>query len=271
MWCVPQLDQEYLQRMEAVLEVLNRPLDKRAPVVALDERPVQLLDSLRPATAMVPGQPARATTSTRAAARPMCSAWSSPKPVAIRPTPQKIVPRPNSRERSNGSRRVTPRRTPFIWCWIISTRIGKSRSPPPSVRKWDSECGGDSRCTTPPNTGAGLIRPNWKPACGRDNAWGGSGWRRLPSCASAPAPGTDGPIAPNSKSIGVSPPLMLVACFTTNESLPMSRSTRSSDRALVPCGLRGSGNSHRLDVCDRGQPSAADRSVLSRHREAYPC
>jgi hypothetical protein len=59
MWCVPQLDQEYLQRMEAVLEVLNRALDKHAPVVALDERPVQLVDSLRPATAMAPGRPAR--------------------------------------------------------------------------------------------------------------------------------------------------------------------------------------------------------------------
>ena len=45
--------------MEAVLEVLNRPLDKRTPVVALDERPVQLVDSLRPATAMAPGRPAR--------------------------------------------------------------------------------------------------------------------------------------------------------------------------------------------------------------------
>src|SRR5215472_10505127 len=59
MGCVPQLDQEYLQRMEAVLEVLNRALDKHAPVVALDERPVQLVDSLRPATAMAPGRAAR--------------------------------------------------------------------------------------------------------------------------------------------------------------------------------------------------------------------
>jgi hypothetical protein len=59
MWCVPTLDQEYLQRMEKVLEVLNRPLDKSAPVVALDERPVQLVDSLRPATAMAPGRSAR--------------------------------------------------------------------------------------------------------------------------------------------------------------------------------------------------------------------
>jgi transposase len=59
MWCVPKLDQEYLERMEEVLEVLKRPLDERAPVVALDERPVQLLDSVRPATALAPGRPAR--------------------------------------------------------------------------------------------------------------------------------------------------------------------------------------------------------------------
>src|SRR5215471_13852407 len=127
MWCVPQLDQEYLQRMEAVLEVLNRPLDKRAPVVALDERPVQLLDSLRPATAMVPGQPARATTSTRAAARPMCSAWSSPKPVAIRPTPRKIVPRPNLRERSSGfTRRYRAARTIHLVLDNLNTHREKS-------------------------------------------------------------------------------------------------------------------------------------------------
>jgi len=59
MWCVPQLDQEYLQRMEAVLQVLNRPLDKHAPVVALDDRQAEMLDSLRPATTMTPGRPAR--------------------------------------------------------------------------------------------------------------------------------------------------------------------------------------------------------------------
>jgi hypothetical protein len=45
--------------MEEVLEVLNQPWDEHAPVVALDERPVQLLDSLRPATQMAPGRPAR--------------------------------------------------------------------------------------------------------------------------------------------------------------------------------------------------------------------
>jgi hypothetical protein len=211
--------------MEAVLAVLNRPWDKHAPVVALDERPVQLLDSLRPATAMVPGRPARRDYEYARCGTANVFCVVEPKTVAIRPTLLPTVPRLNLRAHLIGSRAVTPRRAPFIWCWIISTPIGKSRSPPPSVRKRDTGCGGDSRCTTPPSTGAGLIRPNWKPACGRDNAWGGSGLRRLPNCASAPVPGTGGRIAPNSKSTGASPPLTPVACSTTNESLPMSRST----------------------------------------------
>lgn len=59
MWCVPKLDAEYVARMEEVLEVLSRPADERAPVVALDERPVQLLDSARPGRPMTPGKLAR--------------------------------------------------------------------------------------------------------------------------------------------------------------------------------------------------------------------
>jgi hypothetical protein len=53
------LDQTYIERMEDVLQLLNRPLDERAPVVALDERPVQLLGSVREGTPMAPGRPAR--------------------------------------------------------------------------------------------------------------------------------------------------------------------------------------------------------------------
>jgi hypothetical protein len=59
MWCVPKLDEEYVARMEEVLDVLNQAADERAPVVALDERPVQLLDSLRPGTPMAPAKVAR--------------------------------------------------------------------------------------------------------------------------------------------------------------------------------------------------------------------
>ena len=44
MWCVPVLDAEYIARMENVLNVLARPYDQAAPVVALD----RLLSASRP-------------------------------------------------------------------------------------------------------------------------------------------------------------------------------------------------------------------------------
>ena len=59
MWCVPKLDAEYIKRMEDVLNTLARPPDPEEPVVALDERPVQLLDSARPGRSAAPGRLAR--------------------------------------------------------------------------------------------------------------------------------------------------------------------------------------------------------------------
>ena len=221
MWCVPQLDQEYLRRMEAELAVLNRPLDKSAPVVALDKRPVQLVDSLRPATAMAPGQPARRDYEyARCGTANVFCVVVEPKTGRHQTTPLPTALRPNSRALKRIARRYPAARTIHL---VLDNRIGKPRSPPPSVCKRDTGCGRFRVHYS--NTVAGLTRPNWKPACGRDNAWGGSGLHRLLSCASAPVPGTGGRIAPNSKSTGGSPPLTRVACFTTNESLPMSQST----------------------------------------------
>ena len=59
MWCVPKLDAEYIERMEDVLNTLALPPTATAPVVALDERPVQLLDSERPGRSAAPGKIAR--------------------------------------------------------------------------------------------------------------------------------------------------------------------------------------------------------------------
>jgi transposase len=47
MWCIPKLDDEYIARMEDVLDTLAAPADSKAPIVAIDERPVQLLDDVR--------------------------------------------------------------------------------------------------------------------------------------------------------------------------------------------------------------------------------
>jgi hypothetical protein len=59
MWCVPELNDEFVERMEDVLELYARPFNYKEPVVALDERPVQLHDSPRAGTTMRPGKPAR--------------------------------------------------------------------------------------------------------------------------------------------------------------------------------------------------------------------
>lgn len=59
MWCVAKLDQQYIERMEDVLDTLAKPDKPQEPVLALDERPVQLRDSARPGRPMKPGKPAR--------------------------------------------------------------------------------------------------------------------------------------------------------------------------------------------------------------------
>jgi hypothetical protein len=47
MWCIPELTQEYAERMEDVLNLYEKPLDPMEPVVCLDAKPVQLLEDAR--------------------------------------------------------------------------------------------------------------------------------------------------------------------------------------------------------------------------------
>ena len=59
MWCVADLDEEYIAKMEDVLEVYERPYDPEQPVLCVDEEPVTLHADVRPASAAVPGREAR--------------------------------------------------------------------------------------------------------------------------------------------------------------------------------------------------------------------
>jgi transposase len=59
MWCVADLDEEYIAKMEDVLETYERPYDATQPVVCLDEKPVTLHDDVRPASPAQPGREAR--------------------------------------------------------------------------------------------------------------------------------------------------------------------------------------------------------------------
>ena len=59
MWCVAELDEEYIARMEDVLSVYEKPLSTREPVVCIDEKPVVLHQEVRPPVVMRPGRVAR--------------------------------------------------------------------------------------------------------------------------------------------------------------------------------------------------------------------
>ena len=59
MWCVPRVDEAYIERMEDVLELYERPRDPLQPVVCLDERPAVLHGEKRERSSAKPGREAR--------------------------------------------------------------------------------------------------------------------------------------------------------------------------------------------------------------------
>jgi hypothetical protein len=59
MWCVAELNEEYVAKMEDVLATYEQPYDAREPVVCLDEKPVTLHAEVRPASSARPGREAR--------------------------------------------------------------------------------------------------------------------------------------------------------------------------------------------------------------------
>jgi transposase len=56
MWSIPELDDEYIDRMEDLLDLYERPLNPKEPVICVDERPVVLHAHAR---APMPAKPRR--------------------------------------------------------------------------------------------------------------------------------------------------------------------------------------------------------------------
>jgi hypothetical protein len=59
MWCVADLDEDYIAKMEDVLEIYERPYNPDEPVVCLDEKPITLHADVRATFPAVPGREAR--------------------------------------------------------------------------------------------------------------------------------------------------------------------------------------------------------------------
>ena len=59
MWCIPELNEEYIDRMEDVLNLYQRKYHRLYPVVCMDEKPVQLLADTRLPIPVSSGRPYR--------------------------------------------------------------------------------------------------------------------------------------------------------------------------------------------------------------------
>ena len=59
MWCVAELDEDYIAKMEDVLALYEKPYWRAEPVVCLDERPVSLHADVRLARSSRPGHIAK--------------------------------------------------------------------------------------------------------------------------------------------------------------------------------------------------------------------
>ena len=56
MWCIPQVDGEYVARMEDVLDLYAEEPDPKRPIVCFDESPTQLIGEVREPIPAAPGQ-----------------------------------------------------------------------------------------------------------------------------------------------------------------------------------------------------------------------
>jgi len=56
MWCIPQIDADYVARMEDVLDLYAEAPDPKRPVICFDESPIQLIGEVRQPIPATPGQ-----------------------------------------------------------------------------------------------------------------------------------------------------------------------------------------------------------------------
>src|SRR5713226_737951 len=91
MWCVAELDDEYIAKMEDVLALYEKPYRSAEPVICLDERPVSLHGDVRPYR---PARPGHVITTISAAEPPTSSLSWNPRPdgtlPALPPTARRL-------------------------------------------------------------------------------------------------------------------------------------------------------------------------------------
>lgn len=195
MWCVPQVNGEYVARMEDVLDLYAEAPDSRRPVVCFDESPVQLIGGVRQSIPAKPGQLERYDYEYRRNGtvnlfvhldvhRPWRKVKVTERRAEITPnacviSSTSIIPTP----RSSGSSRTIYRPTPPA----PSTR--RSRPPKPG-----GFCDGSSS-TTLQSTQVGSTWSRSKSASCEASAWI-AGSTTPSDCAAKSPPGNDNEMPP---------------------------------------------------------------------------
>lgn len=94
MWCVAELDRNYITRMEDVLRTYERPYSSAEPVVCFDEKPITLHDHVRPTVSAAPGRIARCDSEYKRCG--IANVFCAVEPKAgihfTRPTPNRTAP-----------------------------------------------------------------------------------------------------------------------------------------------------------------------------------
>jgi Homeodomain-like domain len=77
MWCIPQVDGEFVARMEDVLDLYAEEPDRKRPVVCFDESPTQLIGEVRQPIKAKPDSWSVVIASTSVMAQPIYSSSST--------------------------------------------------------------------------------------------------------------------------------------------------------------------------------------------------
>jgi hypothetical protein len=170
MWCVAEIDAEYIARTEDVLALYEKPYNPHEPVVCLDEKPVVLRAEVRHPQPARPGSIAKrdGEYKRRGTANVFCVVEAKAGRPFTRPTTNRSGA-VFAKTIEQLARRYPHARTSHLVFDNLNTPAA-NRWRNTSVYRKQSRSGAALPSTELPSTAAGSIKPRWKSVCSPANA-----------------------------------------------------------------------------------------------------
>lgn len=195
MWVVADLDDDYIDKMEDILKLYERPNDPQQPVVCLDEKPVTLHADLRPDSPAKPGREARRDNEYKRneTANVFCAVEPKAGHHFTFATPDR-----SGFEFAKVAAEIALQRMRATTIHLLLDNLNIHRLNSLTDLygvQFGSQIWTDSRFTTRLRTGVGLIRRRMKSVYSRGNAWGAGESRISRLYADRREPGIGAPTA----------------------------------------------------------------------------